>query len=95
MEFGWEKRGSMDRKKREKIIQKLIAKKKLTDIQNRLLMVSKGERVTGREELGVWDYQMQTSIYRGWINNQVLLYSTGNYIQYPVINHNGKEYMYV
>ena len=22
----------------------------------------------------------------------VLLYSTGNYIQYPVINHNGKEY---
>ena len=27
-----------------------------------------------------------------WINNEVLLYSTGNYIQYPVINHNGKEY---
>ena len=26
------------------------------------------------------------------INNKVLLYSTGNYIQYPVINHNGKEY---
>ena len=23
---------------------------------------------------------------------QVLLYSTGNYIQYPVTNHNGKEY---
>ena len=23
---------------------------------------------------------------------QVLLYSTGKYIQYPVINHNGKEY---
>ena len=28
----------------------------------------------------------------GWINNKVLLYSTGNYIQYLVINHNGKEY---
>ena len=28
----------------------------------------------------------------GWINNKVLLYSTGNYSQYPVINHNGKEY---
>ena len=27
-----------------------------------------------------------------WINNKVLLYSTGNYIQYPVINHNGKKY---
>ena len=28
-----------------------------------------------------------------WINNKVLLYSTGNYIQYPVINHNGKEFL--
>ena len=26
------------------------------------------------------------------IDNQVLLYSTGNYIQHPVVNHNGKEY---
>ena len=25
-------------------------------------------------------------------NNKVLLYSTGNYIQYHVIYHNGKEY---
>ena len=29
--------------------------------------------------------------YIEWINNKVLLHSTGNYIQYPVINHNGKE----
>ena len=28
-----------------------------------------------------------------WINTKVLLYSTGNCIQYPVINHNGKEYL--
>ena len=34
---------------------------------------------------------MSTIIYR-MINNKVLLCSTGNYIQYPVINHNGKEY---
>ena len=27
-----------------------------------------------------------------WINNKILLYSIGNYIQYFVINHNGKEY---
>ena len=27
-----------------------------------------------------------------WINNKVLLYSTGNCIQYPGINRNGKEY---
>ena len=32
------------------------------------------------------------SLYREWINNKVLVYSTGNYIQYPVINQNGKEY---
>ena len=31
-------------------------------------------------------------IYIEWINDKVLLYSTGNYIQYPVIKHNGKEY---
>ena len=30
-------------------------------------------------------------VYTEWINNEVLLYSTGNYIQYPVINYNGKE----
>ena len=28
-----------------------------------------------------------------WINNKVLFYSTGNYIQYPVINLNEKEYL--
>ena len=26
-------------------------------------------------------------------NNKVLVYSTGNYIQHPEINHNRKEYM--
>ena len=31
-------------------------------------------------------------LYIEWINNKVLLYSERNYIQYPVINHNGKEY---
>ena len=30
-------------------------------------------------------------LYREWINSKVLPYSTRNYIQYPVINHNGKE----
>ena len=25
----------------------------------------------------------------------VPLYSTGNYIQYPVINYKGKEYLYI
>ena len=30
--------------------------------------------------------------YIEWISNKVLLYSTGNYIQNPVINYNRKEY---
>ena len=31
-------------------------------------------------------------VYIERMNNKALLYSTGKYIQYPVINHNGKEY---
>ena len=31
-------------------------------------------------------------LYIGRINNKVLLYSTGNYNQYSVVNHNRKEY---
>ena len=31
-------------------------------------------------------------LYIEWINNTVLLYSTENYIQLPMINHNEKEY---
>ena len=42
------------------------------------------------------DWEFGTSrhklLYMGWINNKVLLYSIGNYIQYPVINYNGEEY---
>ena len=30
--------------------------------------------------------------YTGWRNNKDLLYSTGSYTQYPVINQNGKEH---
>ena len=30
-------------------------------------------------------------VYSGWIN-KVLLYNTGHYSHYLVINHNGKEY---
>ena len=45
---------------------------------------------------GVKDCEFKNSkckiLYVGWINNKVLLYSPVNYIEYPVINHNGKEY---
>ena len=62
---------------------------RLTDIENRLV-VAKGEEEWGREGLGVGISRCKL-VYIGWIN-KVLLYSTGNYTQCPVINHNGKEY---
>ena len=54
-------------------------------------MVAKGK--VGRGGMD-WEFEISRCklVYMGWINNKVLLYSTGNDIQYPVINHNGKEY---
>ena len=64
----------------------------LTDIANWLFAVE-GEVRWGRDgvewEIGVSRCKL---LYIEWINNKVLLYSTGNYIQYPVINSNAKEY---
>ena len=34
-------------------------------------------------------------LYIVWINNKILLYNTGNYIQYPVINLMEKNMKYV
>ena len=55
------------------------------------LVVAKGEVGRGGIdwEFGIGRYKL---LYTKWINNKILLYSTGNYIQYFVINHNGKEY---
>ena len=40
-----------------------------------------------------WEFAIRRCkfLWIEWINNKVLLYSTGNYSQHPVINHNGKE----
>ena len=48
----------------------------------------------GRGRAGVGDRgeQLEAIIYTEWINIRVLLYSTEDYIRYPVINYNGKEY---
>ena len=55
---------------------------RLTDTENRLVVASeKGKQRRDRCKL----------LYIEWIN-KVLLYSTGNCVQHPVINHNGKEY---
>ena len=64
-----------------------------TDVQNRLV-VAKGKGAGGGLH---WEFGINRCklLYTGWINNKILLCSTGNYTQYPVINHNGKEYIYV
>ena len=53
-------------------------------------MVAKGEEREGGVD---WEFGISTCklLYTEWINTTVLLYSTENYIQYPVINHNEKE----
>ena len=58
-----------------------------SDIENRLV-VAKGE---GRGLVLKWYFGVRRCklLHTGWLNNKVLLYSTGNY-QYPMINHNGK-----
>ena len=54
-------------------------------------MVAKGQGSGGGMD---WEFGVSRCklLYIGWINNKVLQYSPGNYIQYPVINRNGKEY---
>ena len=66
------------------------------DIEDRLV-VAKGEGVGGGME---WEAGVSRCklLYIEWINNKVLLYSTENYIQYPMVNHNENEHkkkMYV
>ena len=53
-------------------------------------MVAKGEGEGRRKD---WEFGSRRCklVYIEWIN-KVLLYSTGNYIQYPGINHHRKEY---
>ena len=46
-----------------------------------------------KESLKAWvatDVHRYKLLYIKWINSNGLLYSTGNYIQYPVIMHNGE-----
>ena len=40
-----------------------------------------------------WEFgvSMCKPLYLEWINSKLLLYSSGNYIQYPVINHMKKN----
>ena len=62
----------------------------LTDAENRLV-AARGRGSEGRmdREFGINRCKL---LYIGWINSKVPLYSTGNYIWYPVIICKGKEY---
>ena len=44
-----------------------------------------------------WEFKVNRCklLYTGWMKNRILLYNTGNYIKYPVINHNGKELFFL
>ena len=54
-------------------------------------MVAKGDG-SGRGQDWECGINRRKLLHIGRINNKVLLYSTGNYIQYPMVNHNRKEY---
>jgi len=49
----------------------------------------RGRRRGVASEFGVSTCKL---VYLEWINNKVLLHRIRNYIQYSMINHNGKEY---
>ena len=53
----------------------------------------RGRRLGGRMDLE-FGIRRCKLLHTGWINNKVQQYSTKNYIQYPVINHYEKEYIY-
>jgi len=69
----------------------LSVKHKQTHRHREQICGCQGRRGRGRMdwEFGVSRHKL---LYIEWIDNKVLLYSTGNYIQHPVINHNGKAH---
>ena len=72
----------------------LSTKQKQTHRHRKQTCGCQGEAGGGKD----WEFGINRCklLYTEWINNKVLLQSTGNYIQYPVINHNKKRmYIYV
>ena len=70
-----------------------LSTKKETDTQNRFLG-AKGERGWGGTD---WEFgiRRRKPIYIGWTDNKGLLPNTGSCIQYPMANHNAKEYIHI
>ena len=65
-------------------------RKRLTDMENRLVVV-KGER-EGSQMDWVFGVGSCKLLHLEWISNEVLLYSTGNYIQSLVTEHDRRWY---
>ena len=65
-----------------------LNRNKTRDIENRLVTAKWGVEEGRSGKFGISEWIL---VYTEWIN-KVLLYSTENYIKYPVINHNRKEY---
>ena len=72
----------------------LSAKQKQIHKRKEQLVAAEGEGLEGGMN---WEFGISRCklLYTEWINKKVLLYSTGNYIKYPVINHSGKDYVKV
>ena len=66
-----------------------ITKRKQTHRCREQTVVAKGEKFEGGME---WEVGISRCklLYIEWIHNKVLLYSTENYVQYSMINRNGK-----
>ena len=66
------------------------------DLQNRLVVAKREQGRQGSDwEFGVHRCKL---LHLEWINNKVLMYTSGSYTQHPVINHNIltlKECIYV
>ena len=68
-----------------------MKQKQTPRLENRLVVAKRKEVKGGK----YWKFGVSLLLYIGWINNKVLLYSTGNCIQYPVINQNGEKQQHV
>ena len=62
---------------------------RLTGLEKRLVVSNRKGYGEGLD----WEFlvRRRKRLHIEWID-KVLLYSAGNYIQYPMINHDGKEY---
>ena len=68
----------------------LFMNQKQTHRHKEQMWLPRGSRM-GERWIGSLGQERQTIIYR-MENNKVLPYNTWNYIQCPMIKHNGKEY---